>query len=232
MIALRGITKSFSQGNGKPEVPVLRGVDLAVGEGEFVSILGPSGSGKSTLLYVTSGLQRQTAGTVEIGRRDLSDMSDNELTLFRRDNIGMIFQAYHLFPLLTAEENVMFPALVAGTPTRVVRQRARELLTKVGLEHRLSHRPAELSGGEQQRVAIARSLICNPKVLLADEPTGALDSRNGQEVLTLIGNLSDEIGLTVMMVTHDKVLAAQADRVITMRDGRVEDDTRTTGEVS
>lgn len=222
MIVIAGLRMVFA--HGSQQIEVLKGIDLSVASGEFVSVLGPSGSGKSTLLYSLAGLQRPTAGEIHLAGRNATGMTDNEFTAFRQANIGIVFQSYFLFPLLTAEENVALPAILAGTSPQLASARARELLTNVGLGHRLTHRPVDLSGGEQQRVAIARALVQKPKILLADEPTGALDSRNGLQVLELIRSACQQFGVTVMMVTHDRNAATFGDRIISMQDGRIVSD--------
>jgi putative ABC transport system ATP-binding protein len=201
-------------------VRALRGVDARVADGEFVAIMGPSGSGKSTLLHILGGLDRPTAGTVAIHGRRYDDLPDKELTRLRGEVFGFVFQFFNLLPTLTAAENVLLPALVAGEPPSDYADRVDQLLALVGLRDRAAHRPSEMSGGEQQRVAIARALLRRPQVLLADEPTGNLDSTSGGVVLGLLRTLVDD-GQTVVMVTHDAGAAALADRVIFVRDGEV-----------
>lgn len=225
MMQLDNVRKVFQQ--GAQQVEVLKGITLGVKAGEFVSVLGPSGSGKSTLLYVIGGLQRHTGGTIRLDGHDVTGMSDSQMTLFRRDHIGMVFQSYHLLPLLTAEENVALPALMAGKKLSAIEPKTRELLGLMGLSHRMAHKPAEMSGGEQQRVAIARALVLEPEIVLADEPTGALDSRNGEEVLKVLRSIATEMGRTVVMVTHDLSAAKVADRTVTLKDGVVVHDTQT-----
>jgi putative ABC transport system ATP-binding protein len=214
----RGLEKTFGTGPGA--VRALRGVDVAVRTGEFLAIMGPSGSGKSTLLHILGGLDRPSAGSVSIGGRRYDDLDDNALTHLRGDVFGFVFQFFNLLPTLTAAENVLLPALVAGERPGDYADRVEELLALVGLTGRAAHRPAEMSGGEQQRVAIARALLRHPEVLLADEPTGNLDSTSGGIVLGLLRRLVDE-GQTVVMVTHDAGAAALADRAIFVRDGQV-----------
>jgi putative ABC transport system ATP-binding protein len=203
-------------------VHALRGVTLDVPSGQFTAIMGPSGSGKSTLMHLLAGLDRPTDGTVEIGGEDVGRMSDAQLTKLRRRHVGFVFQAFNLLPVLTAEENVTLPLSIAGQ--KVDRAALDRLLTRMGLAERRTHRPSELSGGQQQRVAIARSLITRPTVLLADEPTGNLDSKAGADVLTLLREAVELDGQTIVMVTHDPSAAEQADRVIHLADGRIVDD--------
>jgi putative ABC transport system ATP-binding protein len=218
LLEARDVDKVF--GAGAAEVRALRGVDLRVAEGEFVAIMGPSGSGKSTLLYILGALDRPTAGSVSIHGRRYDDLDDRALTRLRGEVFGFIFQFFNLLPTLTASENVLLPALVAGeSPSRYV-ERTEELLALVGLSERAGHRPSEMSGGEQQRVAIARALLRRPEVLLADEPTGNLDSAAGANVLALLRKLVDD-GQTAVMVTHDGGAAALADRVVFLRDGEI-----------
>ncbi|HEX5118803.1 MAG TPA: ABC transporter ATP-binding protein [Pseudonocardiaceae bacterium] len=218
-LRLRSISRSY--GIGKTAVYALRDVSLDVPRGAFVAVMGPSGSGKSTLLHCASGLDRPTAGSVELDDVDLTTLADRHLTELRRVRLGFIFQSYNLVPALTAEQNVALPLRLAG------RRPARDDITRVlawvglaGLRHR---RPAELSGGERQRVAIARALAAGPEVTFADEPTGALDSRTGRDVLRLLRWMVDEHGNTTVMVTHDPAAAAMADRVVFLADGRIVD---------
>ena len=198
----------------------LRGVDARVAEGEFLAIMGPSGSGKSTLLHILGALDRPTEGSVLLHGRRYDDLGDRELTRLRGEVFGFVFQFFNLLPTLTAAENVLLPVLVAGEPPRDYAERVDELLALVGLIDRAGHVPSELSGGEQQRVAIARALLRRPQVLLADEPTGNLDSAGGALVLRTLRRLVDE-GQTVVMVTHDAGAAALADRVVFLRDGMI-----------
>ncbi|GGT70411.1 ABC transporter ATP-binding protein [Streptomyces lateritius] len=201
------------------DVRALDGVDLDFRTGTFTAVMGPSGSGKSTLLQCAAGLDRPTAGTVEVGGVALEKLSERRLTLLRRDRIGFVFQSFNLLPSLTAAQNVALPLRLAGR--RPSRTEVREALGRVGLAGRERHRPGELSGGQQQRVAIARALITRPGVLFGDEPTGALDSTTSREVLTMLRELVDRDGQTIVMVTHDPVAAARADRVVFLVDGRV-----------
>jgi putative ABC transport system ATP-binding protein len=218
--ALQALDVSKTFGEGVGEVRALRDVSLAVAEGEFVAIMGPSGSGKSTLLYILGALDRPTAGSVAVHGERYDDLPDRALTKLRGEVFGFIFQFFNLLPTLTAAENVLLPALVAGEPSSRYSVRTDELLALVGLSERAGHLPSELSGGEQQRVAIARALLRRPDVLLADEPTGNLDSAAGANVLALLRKLVDG-GQTVVMVTHDAEAAALADRIVFLRDGRI-----------
>ena len=222
MIELFQTSKEFMRGDA-----VVRAVDdvsLVVGAGEFVSMVGKSGSRKSTLLHLMSGLLTPTHGTVRLQGRELGSMTDNERTVVRRDVVGFIFQFFNLLPTLTAEENVSLPLLLAGKRERDAAARALEVLNLVGLADRASYKADRLSGGEMQRVAIARALVNRPPVIFADEPTGNLDTVSGEEVLTLIKNMQVDQGVTVVLVTHDAKAAAYADRVLTLRDGRVAED--------
>lgn len=218
-LSARLVRKCYSL--GRRTLEVLRGVDLQVNQGDFVALRGASGAGKSTLLHLMGGLDRPDSGEVFVGDQRLAELSDSALTLFRNRHIGFIFQSYHLLPELDALENVMLPAQMARIPTTTARERAKHLLQRVGLEDRLEHRPAELSGGEQQRVALARCLINQPKVILADEPTGNLDSKTGTGVLELLLELRSERGVTLVIATHDASVAARANHVVEMVDGRL-----------
>ncbi|MGW1247942.1 ABC transporter ATP-binding protein [Streptomyces sp. NPDC002535] len=212
-VRLRGLTRHHR------DVRALDGVDLDFGAGTFTAVMGPSGSGKSTLLQCAAGLDRPTSGRVEVGGVSLEGLSERRLTLLRRDRIGFVFQSFNLLPALTAAQNVALPLRLAGR--RPSRTEVREALARVGLAGRERHRPGELSGGQQQRVAIARALITRPAVLFGDEPTGALDSTTSREVLDMLRELVDRNGQTIVMVTHDPVAAARADRVVFLVDGRV-----------
>jgi ABC-type lipoprotein export system ATPase subunit len=217
MVRVTNVRKSFRQGTSRVEV--LRGVSFEVSRGHFLSIMGPSGSGKSTLLHLLGGLDVPDDGTVVVGGHSFDAMSDDELTLFRRRRIGFVFQFFNLLPALTAEENVALPLLLDGKRLRDVQDDVAHLLERVGLGHRRRHRAEQLSGGEMQRVAIARALVAGPALLLADEPTGNLDSRTSEEILRLIRTMVEESGQTVIMITHDRHAAAYGQRVLHMRDG-------------
>ena len=223
MIQLDRATKRFE---GKRSVTALDEVTLTIPRGEMVSIIGQSGSGKSTLLNLVGGLDRATTGDVLIDGESLAGLHDDKLTQVRRDKIGFIFQFFNLLPTLTCLENVGLPLHLRGWPRRKVDARARELLSLVQLGDRLTHLPEELSGGQRQRVAIARALSVYPPILLADEPTGNLDSRTGEDILTLIRDLHSRLGATVVMVTHDAHVAQTCQRTITLRDGRIVEDVR------
>ena len=223
MIELDRATKRFE---GKRSVTALDEVTLTIPRGEMVSIIGQSGSGKSTLLNLVGGLDRATTGDVLIDGESLAGLHDDKLTQVRRDKIGFIFQFFNLLPTLTCLENVGLPLHLRGWPRRKVDERARELLSLVQLGDRLTHLPEELSGGQRQRVAIARALSVYPPILLADEPTGNLDSRTGEDILTLIRDLHSRLGATVVMVTHDTHVAQTCQRTITLRDGRIVEDVR------
>jgi putative ABC transport system ATP-binding protein len=216
-IRARRLTKIY--GEGETAVHALAGIDLEVGRGEMVAIMGPSGSGKSTLLHLIGALDTPTGGTVSIAGRRFDNLSDAELTLLRREKIGFVFQFFNLLPALTAKENVVLPALIAGDRDRRVHDRAGELLARVGLAERADHLPAELSGGEQQRVSIARALLMDPELVLADEPTGNLDTTSSAEVLALLSELNRRDGHTIVLVTHDPGAASMAGRVVFLRDG-------------
>ncbi len=219
MIRLENVSKTY--GAGKQEVHALRGVDLRIEGREFVSIMGPSGSGKSTLLNLIGALDTPSRGEIWLEGTAVSRMDDDALTRFRRDRLGLIFQFFNLLPMLSAQENVALPLLLAGRRFSEVQPRARELLDLVGLSHRTAHKPDELSGGEMQRVAIARALMADPALLLADEPTGNLDSKSGREILQLLRHLSRERGYTIVMVTHDAQAAHYGDRIVELCDGRI-----------
>ena len=208
-------------GEGDTAVRALDGVTLRIDRGEMVAIMGPSGSGKSTLLHLLGALETPTGGAIALGGRRFEGLGERDLTLLRRETIGFVFQFFNLLPALSAEENVVLPALIAGRRDQATRDRAVELLDRVGLGARREHLPAELSGGEQQRVSIARALLLEPELVLADEPTGNLDSRSSGEILRLLGELNEAEGHTIVMVTHDPAAAATAGRVVFLRDGRL-----------
>ena len=213
MIQLRGITKSFGS------LQVLRGIDLDIARGEIVSIVGPSGAGKTTLLQIMGTLDRPDSGQTLIDGQDVSRLGEKRLALFRNQHIGFVFQFHQLLPEFTALENVMIPAFIGGAGRREAEQRATELLAFMGLQERATHKPNELSGGEKQRVAVARALMNNPSVVMADEPSGSLDSQNKEELHRLFFDLRDRFGQTFVIVTHDETLAAMTDRTIHMMDG-------------
>lgn len=219
VIEATGLRKSHSR--GEKAVEILRGIDLVIEAGETVAIMGPSGAGKSTLLQILGALNLPDAGHVKILGQDTTGLSDSSLSALRRRQLGFIFQQFNLLPSLTAVENVAWPLLLDGKNIPESEQRARELLEKVGLNHRGHHRPGELSGGEQQRVAIARALVANPRLLFADEPTGALDSKTGAVVLDLLLSLKSSTGASLVVVTHDLGVAKSCDRIINLIDGRV-----------
>lgn len=202
-------------------VNILRGIDLSVAAGEVVSIVGPSGSGKSSLMMLIGGLERPTRGRVEVAGRELSTASEDALALFRRDHVGIVFQNFHLIPTMTALENVAIPLEFAGAADAF--DQAAERLRAVGLGHRLSHYPGQLSGGEQQRTALARAFAADPDVILADEPTGNLDGETGRQVIDLMFDLSRRRGATLLLITHDPALAARCDRIVRLVDGRITD---------
>jgi putative ABC transport system ATP-binding protein len=216
-IRLTRVVRTF--GTGDTAVTALHDLSLSFAAGTFTAVMGPSGSGKSTLLQCAAGLDRPTSGTVELGDTDLTTLTETRLTRLRRDRIGFVFQAFNLLPTLTAEQNVALPLRLAGR--RPAPADVRETLARVGLSGRARHRPHEMSGGQQQRVAIARALITRPDVLFGDEPTGALDSATGRQVLRLLRGMVDDDGQTIVMVTHDPVAASWADRVIFLVDGRL-----------
>ncbi len=200
-------------------VNILRGIDMAVEPGEAVGLVGPSGSGKTSLLMVLAGLERPTGGRVRLGEADIGALDEDALARLRRDQIGIVFQGFYLIPTMTAWENVAVPLELAGV--RDARPRAEAALAAVGLSHRLLHRPDQLSGGEQQRVALARAVVAGPRLLLADEPTGNLDGETGRAVMDLLFALRESTGATLLLITHDKALAARCDRVVAMADGRI-----------
>jgi putative ABC transport system ATP-binding protein len=218
-LTTRGLTKVY--GEGKTVVRALDGVDLEVGRGEMVAIMGPSGSGKSTLLHMLGALDTPSSGEILLGGERYDGLGEAALTRLRRDKIGFVFQFFNLLPTLSAEENVMLPALIAGRRDDATRARARALLERVGLADRAHHLPSELSGGEQQRTSIARALLTEPEIVLADEPTGNLDTRSSGEVLDLLRELNRGESQTIVIVTHEPGAAAVAARVVFLRDGRV-----------
>jgi putative ABC transport system ATP-binding protein len=226
LVHAQGLRKDYGSGEGL--VRALDAVDLDVSRGEAVAVMGPSGCGKSTLLHLIGGLDRPSAGQLTVAGQRVDELSERALAYFRRDEIGFVFQAFHLMDELTAQENVELPALLAGYPPNQARTRATTLLEQVGLADRARHLPSMLSGGQRQRVAIARALVNDPGIVLADEPTGNLDSASAFDVLSLLGDLHAK-GLTLVIVTHDERIAATADRLISMRDGAFTDQTQLTG---
>lgn len=218
-IKLENLHKSFEKGEGRLEV--LKGLDLELEKGEMLAVLGASGAGKSTILHILGGLERPTEGRVLYEGKDIYAMSDGVLSDFRNSEIGFVFQFHHLLPEFTALENVMMPALIARMKNEEAKERANELLDKMGLRERTSHKPGELSGGEQQRVAIARALIISRGALLADEPTGNLDSKTGEAVFSTMTQVTEDLGITVVMVTHNEQLASKFARQIVVQDGRI-----------
>jgi putative ABC transport system ATP-binding protein len=221
LVQLTGVTLNLASLAG--EVNVLRGIDLCVQDGETVGVVGPSGSGKSTLLMVMAGLERASGGEVKVAGSDLSALDEDALARFRRTQIGIVFQAFHLVPTMTALENVAVPLELAGARDAFARAEAE--LRQVGLAHRLDHYPGQLSGGEQQRVALARAFVARPRLLLADEPTGNLDQGTGRTIVELLFDLHDRHGTTLILVTHDPALAARCGRVVRVEDGRIGSDT-------
>lgn len=218
MIELTDITKTYRM--GEVEICALCGVSLRVGPGELIAVMGPSGSGKSTLMNVIGCLDRPTAGSYRFEGREISDLTDDELAAVRNIKIGFVFQSFNLLPRFSALKNVEVPLIYSGVSGRLRRERAVPVLERVGLGERMHHKPSELSGGQQQRVAIARALVNNPPLLLADEPTGNLDSRSGEEILNIITDLNKQ-GVTIMIVTHDRDVAARCKRIINLKDGRI-----------
>ena len=224
MISLSNITKSYRL--GEVDLTVLAGVSLTVKPGELIAVMGPSGSGKSTLMNIIGCLDRPTSGTYSFESREISTLNDDELAHVRNAKIGFVFQSFNLLPRLSALKNVEMPLIYSGASSRVRTERAMPVLERVGLKDRMYHRPTELSGGQQQRVAIARALINNPPLLLADEPTGNLDSRSGAEILNIIVDLNKQ-GVTIIIVTHDQSVAARCKRVINLKDGQIISDNAT-----
>ena len=222
MYVLEAVGVGRTYGNGELRVEALRDVNLQVEQGTFVAVVGPSGSGKTTLLHVLGGVEPPTSGRVLLEGRDIAALDDDQRTLLRRQRIGFVFQTFNLMPSLSAEENVALPLELGGAGAKEIRARAREKLDLVGMSQRTAHKAGDLSGGEQQRVAIARALVIEPALLLADEPTGNLDSANGRQVIGLLRELVDRSGQTIVIVSHDQEVAGQADRIVRLRDGQVE----------
>ena len=219
VVQLENLEKSYQL--GKTTVQALRGVSLTLHEGEFMVVMGPSGSGKTTLLNIIGTLDKPTSGRALIDGDDIAKMNDKQLTKLRRYKIGFVFQFHNLIPVLTAFENVQLPLLTAGSGRKASEDRANELMERVGLKDRIDHLPDELSGGEQQRVAIARALANHPRIILADEPTGDLDTKTGSEVVQIMYDLAKQERAAVVVVTHDPIVSEKADRLLTMRDGRI-----------
>ncbi len=225
-------TESLTKVYGSADQPIyaVNAVNLAVEEGEFLAIMGPSGSGKSTLLYLIGGLDRPTSGKVWLRDAELTSLNDDALSKLRRSSLGFVFQFFNLVPVLTAQENVAIPLILDGVPRGEALKRASESLSKVGLADRGTHRPSELSGGQQQRAALARALVAQPAVILADEPTGNLDSRSSDEVVQMLRQTVDQWKQTIILVTHDPRVAAYADRIVFLKDGKIVDDNRLKGQ--
>ena len=219
LVKTEGVTKSFWIGG--QELKVLKGIDLAFQQGEIIAIVGPSGAGKSTLLHLLGALDRPTEGTITFNDYVMTEVPDIELARIRNHDIGFVFQFHHLLPEFTALENVLIPALISGKTPEEATPKAMELLTRVGLDQRVKHQPGELSGGEQQRLAVARALMNDPKLLLADEPSGNLDRASSQALHELLWSLSRERGQTTGIVTHNETLAGKADRIVELEDGRI-----------
>ncbi|MEO8391968.1 MAG: ABC transporter ATP-binding protein [Chloroflexota bacterium] len=224
-------TESLTKTYGAADQPIyaLNAINLTVEQGEFLAIMGPSGSGKSTLLYLLGGLDRPTSGKVWLKDADMSVLNDDDLSRLRRTSLGFVFQFFNLVPVLSAQENVAMPLILDGVPRTEALKRANEALAQVGLAERSTHRPSELSGGQQQRAALARALVAKPAVVLADEPTGNLDSRSSDEVVQMLRQTVDKWGQTIILVTHDPRVAAYADRIVFLKDGKIVDDNRLKG---
>nr|WP_122012163.1 ABC transporter ATP-binding protein [Maliibacterium massiliense] len=219
IVKAKGLTKVY--GAGSTQVRALDNVDFTVEQGEFVAVIGKSGSGKSTLLHMLGGMDSPTSGKIEIAGVDITSMREKDLAVFRRRNIGFVFQFYNLIPVLSAQENIALPVMLDGQ--RVNDQELAEVMRMLGLEQRKDHLPSQLSGGQQQRVSIGRSLIYHPAIILADEPTGNLDSQNTAEIMTMLKISLQKYHQTLILITHDDAIAAQADRIVCMRDGRIEE---------
>ncbi|MBK5114160.1 MAG: ABC transporter ATP-binding protein [Candidatus Heimdallarchaeota archaeon] len=220
MLVTEELVKIFSQGTPL-EVHALRGVNLEIEKGEIVAVMGPSGCGKTTLLNMIGGLDKPTSGKVWIGNEEITDYPDHEITTFRKQNLSFIFQFFNLFDVLTAVENVALPLLLMGEPTKAAEEKSKSILREVGMGSRLYNRPNEMSGGQRQRVAIARSLITNPKIILADEPTGDLSSVISRDIMKLFRRLNEDLGQTFVLVTHSELIGSLCDRIIKMNDGLI-----------
>ena len=218
LLAAQHLTKTYVTGEAR--VTALAGVSFDIAAGDFVALMGPSGCGKSTLLHLCGAMDRLTSGSLKLNDRDLSTMGDDELTRVRREQVGFVFQFFNLLPTLTVSDNIALPCLLAGVNAAEAERRGRALAERVGIAHRLTHYPQQISGGEMQRAAIARALVHRPALIVADEPTGNLDSENGANVLALIGELNKELGVTVLLATHSADVAAAASRILKMRDGK------------
>lgn len=218
LLSASNLQKTYTSGDAR--VAALAGVSFDIQAGEFVALMGPSGCGKSTLLHLCGAMDRPSSGTVRLADRDLSTLGDDDLTRVRREQVGFVFQFFNLLPTLTISDNIALPCLLGGMKTDEAERRAKELAGRVGIGHRLSHFPQQISGGEMQRAAIARALIHQPSLLVADEPTGNLDSENGEKVLALIAELNRELGVTILMATHAEDVAAAAGKTLRMKDGR------------
>lgn len=227
-------TESLTKMYGTADKPIyaLNQVHLEVGEGEFVAIMGPSGSGKSTALYLIGGLERPSSGRVWLRDTDISTLNDDDLSRIRRESLGFVFQFFNLIPVLSAAENVAMPLILDGVPRADALKQANDALARVGLADRSAHRPAELSGGQQQRAALARAMVARPALILADEPTGNLDSRSSDEVVQMLRQTVDDLHQTLLLVTHDPRVAAYADRIIFLKDGKIVDDNQLKGKGS
>ena len=220
LLVASNLTKNYTTGDAR--VSALAGVSFSVERGDFVALMGPSGCGKSTLLHVCGAMDRPSSGTIQLNDRDLSAMQDDELTRVRREQVGFVFQFFNLLPTLTVSDNIALPVLLAGVAAAEAERRAKELAERVGIGHRLNHFPQQISGGEMQRAAIARALVHQPLLIVADEPTGNLDSENGANVMALLKSLNAETGVTILLATHAADVAAAANRVMKMRDGKFE----------
>ncbi|MFJ8090123.1 ABC transporter ATP-binding protein [Lysinibacillus sp. NPDC095746] len=228
VVRMENIVKSYGEGNSR--VDALKGIDLSIQQGEFVSIVGASGSGKSTLLHILGGLDRPSSGEVFIGDNDIYKYSDNELSVFRRRKVGFIFQFFNLIPVLNVQENIALPTLLDSES--IDKEYLNEIMNILGLQERKDHLPSELSGGQQQRVSIGRALINRPHLILADEPTGNLDTRNTKEVMDLLRFTAKKYNQTIVMITHDLTIASASDRIITIQDGKIISDQRLTAKES